>query len=253
MKQLWPTLMLATLAAPAFFASAPLLADEAAIKERIEQRLPTLKVDKVTKTAYPGLYEVFSGGTLLYADEQANYLIQGALIDTKTRQNVTNERLRQLTAIAFDQLPLDLAIKIVKGNGKRRLAVFEDPDCPYCRQLEQELSKVDNVTLYIFLYPIEQLHRGATEKSRKIWCAEDRAQAWLDATLKGLVANNPGSCDTPLEKLADLGRRLRVSGTPTLIFGDGNRVSGTMPAARLEQLLDKSAAPSATESPKLAK
>lgn len=230
----------------------PARGDETAVRQRVEQRVPGLKIEHVTKTAYPGLYEVYAGGALIYVDEQVTYLIQGALIDGKTRQNVSNERMRQLTAITFDQLPHEQAIKIVKGDGQRRLAVFEDPDCPYCRLLERELEKLDNVTIYIFLYPIEQLHPGATEKSRKIWCAEDRAKAWQAAVQKGVVADNPGKCETPLDKLAELGRRLRISGTPTLIFSDGNRIAGTIPAANIDQLLGpsgKAAAPVAPEKP----
>lgn len=255
MKSPLPTLLPALLSALAILLSNPLAADEAAVKRRLEQQLPNFQIDKVTPTPYPGLYEVFAGGALLYTDEQASYLIQGSLIDPKTRQNLSTERLRQLTTISFEQLPLELAIKIVKGDGRRRLAVFEDPDCPFCRQLEQELTKVDNVTLYIFLYPIESLHRGATAKSRKIWCAEDRTKAWQEAAQKGIVAENPGSCETPLEKIAAFGRRMRITGTPTLFFGDGNRVAGAMPAARVEQLLGgqdsaaPSAAPSAPEKP----
>lgn len=235
MKSFLPSLIATTLFA--MTETSIVLADETAVKEKIAQKLPNLTVDQVTPTPFPGLYEIFSGGSLFYADEQLNYLIQGTLFDTKTRQNLSKERLRQLTTITFEQLPLDLAIKIVKGDGKRRMAVFEDPDCPYCRQLEQNLAKVDNVTIYVFLYPIEQLHRGATEKSSKIWCAEDRGKAWQEAALKGQIPDNPGKCETPLQKLANFGRRLGITGTPTLFFGNGERVSGAIPAARIEQLL----------------
>ncbi|MCK2094404.1 DsbC family protein [Thauera aromatica] len=220
---------------------APAHADEAAVRQRLGERLPNVKIDQLSPTPYPGLYEIYSSGVLLYTDEEVRYLIQGALIDAKTRQNLSNERLRELTAIDFDQLPLEHSIKIVKGDGKRRLAIFEDPDCPYCRQLENELDKVDNVTLHIFLYPIEPLHRGATEKSRKIWCADDPAKAWEDAVRRGVIADNPGDCATPIEQLAELGRRLRIAGTPTLFFGDSKRVAGAIPAAQIEKLLDNPA------------
>lgn len=237
MKSYLPSLIAITIFELAVPGISIALADEAAVKAKVEQKLPQLTVDKVTPTPFPGLYEIFASGTLFYADEQVNYLIQGVLIDTKTRQNLSKERLSQLTTISFEQLPLDSAIKIVKGDGKRRMAVFEDPDCPYCRQLELDLAKVDNVTIYVFLYPIEQLHRGATEKSSKIWCAEDRNKAWQEAVLKGLVPDNPGKCETPLQKLANFGRRMRITGTPTLFFGNGERVSGAIPVARIEQLL----------------
>lgn len=230
--------LLSTLALPA-------LADEAAVRARLTKQLAGLKVDKLTPTPYSGLYEVYSGGSLYYTDEQVSYLVKGALFDTKSGQNLSNERLRQLSAVKFDELPLDQSIAFVKGNGRRQLAVFEDPDCPFCRQLEHELDKLDDVTIHIFLYPLEQLHRGASEKARKIWCAEDRSRAWQDAVLRGVVAANPGTCDTPIDKLADLGRRLRISGTPTMIFADGSRSSGAMPAAQLEQLLAKASPPAA--------
>lgn len=226
-------LLAAAGAAPLAFA-----ADEGGnIKARVEQLFPEIKVEQVTPTPYPGLYEIFASGLLLYSDEKVSYLLQGTLIDGKNRQNVSAERLRQLTAITFDQLPLDLSIKVVKGSGKRRMAVFEDPDCPFCRQLEQELSKVDDVTIHVFLYPIEKLHRGATEKSRRIWCAKDQAKAWQEAVLSEAPVADPGDCETPLKKIADFSRRLRIEGTPTVFFADGKRIAGAMSAARVEQLL----------------
>lgn len=237
MKPLIPPLAAAAILLMPLALPAPAQADEAAVRQRLGERLPNVKIDRLSPTPYPGLYEIYSSGVLLYTDEEVRYLLQGALIDAKTRQNLSNERLRELTAIDFDQLPFEHSIKIVKGDGKRRLAIFEDPDCPYCRQLENELDKVDNVTLHIFLYPIEQLHRGATEKSRKIWCADDPAKAWADAVRRGVIADNPGTCPTPIEQLAELGRRLRVTGTPTLFFGDSKRVAGAIPASQIERLL----------------
>lgn len=240
MKSLKRSLVSSTLLA--LFAAAPALlqADEAAVKAKLEQKWPQLKIDQLTATPYPGLYEIFASGILLYTDEQAAYLLQGTLFDTQTRRNISNERLAQLTAITFEQLPLDLAIKIVKGDGKRRLAVFEDPDCPFCRELEKTLDKIDNVTIYVFLYPIEKLHRGSTQKSRQVWCAKDRVAAWRDAVHNGTVAPETEKCEAPLDKIADFGRRLRISGTPTLFFGDGKRVSGAIPGAQIEQLLGAS-------------
>lgn len=249
MKLLIPPLAAAALLLMPLALPNPAQADEAAVRQRLGERLPNVKIDRLTPTPYPGLYEIYSSGVLLYTDEEVRYLLQGALIDAQTRQNLSNERLRELTAIDFDQLPLEHAIKIVKGDGTRRLAIFEDPDCPYCRQLENELDKVDNVTIHIFLYPIEQLHRGATEKSRKIWCAQDRAKAWLDAVRRGVVADNPGDCATPIEQLAEFGRRLRITGTPTLFFGDNNRVAGALPAPQIERLLGNPGAAAAAPAP----
>ena len=213
-------------------------ADEASVKQTFLQRFPNSNIDSVAKTPIAGLYEVLSDGRIWYADEEVNYVIQGTLVEAKTRRNITSERLGKLTAVPFDTLPLDLAVKMVKGNGKRKLAIFEDPDCPFCKQVERELSKVSDVTVYVFLLPIEQLHPGATEKSKKIWCAPDRAKAWLDAVLNNVVPDAPATCETPLEKVAQLGKTLRISGTPTLFFADGNRVAGAMPAAQLESRLN---------------
>jgi len=229
--------------------AASAVGDEAAVRALLARQLPNLQIDQVSATPYPDLYEVFAGGHLMYTDAQARYLIQGALIDLATRTNLSNDRLRQLTAVTFAELPLGNAIRIVKGDGSRRLAVFEDPDCPYCRLLEKELTKIDNLTLFVFLYPIEKLHRGATDKSRRIWCADDRAAAWQAAVLKGAVDDNPGTCETPLDEIAHFGRRVRINGTPTMFFADGNRVDGMIPAAQIERLLATAAGEAATTTP----
>jgi thiol:disulfide interchange protein DsbC len=215
-------------------------ADEKEIKSLIEQRFPGIKVDNVLKTPFLGLYEVDSNGRIIYTDEQVSYVLQGSLIDAKTRTNLTQERMTKLSAIPFNTLPLDQAIKIVKGNGKRQLAIFEDPMCPFCKKLEADLSKVKDVTLYVFLYPIEQIHPGATEKSQKIWCAKDRAKAWQTAMLDGNFPEEKPKCDTPVEKLAKFGREHQITGTPTLVFANGTRVPGAIPVERIEKLLDES-------------
>ncbi|EEG07755.1 DsbC family protein [Pseudogulbenkiania ferrooxidans] len=217
-------------------------ADEKSVRSLFEQRFPGAKAESVTKEPLSGLYEIFMGGQVLYADEGVNYVIQGSLVNAKTRQNLTAERLKKLTEMPFDKLPFDQAIKIVKGNGSRKLAVFEDPDCPFCKQLETELRKVDDVTLYVFLYPLEQLHPGSTTKSMKIWCAPDRAKAWLGAMQDGTIPEGKGECDNPVAKLAEFGRSRRITGTPTMIFENGTRVAGAVPAGRIEQLLGENVA-----------
>ena len=212
-------------------------ADERTVKPLFEERFPGAKVESVVKEPLTGLYEIYAAGRVFYSDEKVTYVIQGNLIDAKTRQNLTSERLKKFAEIPFDKLPFDQAIKIVKGNGKRQLAVFEDPDCPFCRQLEGELKKVDDVTVYVFLYPIEQLHPGSTTKSQKIWCAPDRAKAWLSAVHDGIVPDGKGDCENPIAKLAEFGRSRRITGTPTMMFANGNRVAGAVSAAALEKLL----------------
>jgi len=211
-------------------------ADEAAVRQQVKAAFNT-EAQSVTKTPYAGLYEVVLGDRLFYADEKGEHFFMGSIFNTKTQQNLTEERMQKLTGVKFDSLPLDSAIKIVKGNGKRKLAVFSDADCPYCKKLEQELAKVADVTIYILLYPIDSLHPQAGEKSKAIWCAPDKVKAWNDWMLKNTLPKNKGNCDNPVAKLVELGQKLRVNGTPTLIFADGRRVPGAIPAAQIENLL----------------
>jgi len=213
-------------------------ADEAGIKKTLLEKFPGAAIASITKTPYSGLYEVLIDGQIVYTDENANYLFVGSVVDVKTRQNLTNERLEKLNAVKFDSLPFADAIKTVKGNGKRKLAIFSDPDCPYCRKLEQELTKVSNVTIYTFLYPIVSLHPDANANARAIWCAPDRNKAWDDAMLRGVMPNNNGSCKNPVESNIALGNKYRVTGTPTLIFENGQRVPGMVPADKVNELLD---------------
>src|SRR5882757_1816329 len=149
------------------------------IKKAIEQRFPGSKVERVEPAAIPGLYQVFTGAELLYTDPRGDYLLMGPLVDTKTHQNLTAARLSDLNRVNFDTLPFNQAIKVVKGTGARRFAVFSDPDCPYCQALEQTLLSVNDFTMYVFLYPIASLHPQATAKAHSIWCAKDHSQAWL--------------------------------------------------------------------------
>ena len=210
------------------------LSTEAIIKRTVEARLGGVKVEAVAKTPYLGLYEVRVGGEILYTDEKMNYLFSGNIIDAKTMQNITEKRLRELTAVKWENLPLDAAFKTVRGNGKRTLAVFSDPNCPYCKRFEKDLAKVDDITIYTFLYPI--LSPDSHEKSKAVWCSADKSKAWSELMLNGTVPA-AGRCDTPIEKNLELGRKYRVSGTPTLIFANGERVPGAIPAEQIEKLL----------------
>lgn len=215
------------------------IADEASVKKAVETAYPKFKVDKVTKTPYAGLYEVFMGGQIIYTDEKLTFLIaEGRLVDTKTKKDITGERLEELTKIDFSTLPLNQAIKVVKGNGSRKLVVFSDVDCPYCKRLERnELSNITDVTIYTFLYPIEQLHPDAANKSKLIWCAKDRVKAWEDWILRDQLPSSAGSCDVPLEKVGELARKIGVTSTPTLIFSDGKRMLGAQPYKEIERML----------------
>ena len=207
---------------------------EAIIKRTMEGRLGGVKVDAVTRTPYMGLYEVRVDSELLYTDEKMNYIITGSIIDGKTMQNITEKRQRDLSAIKWENLPLDSAIKTVRGNGKRTLAIFADPNCGYCKRFEKDLAKVNDVTIYTFLYPI--LSEDSQEKSKAIWCAADKSKAWSDAMRNGAIPAM-SKCETPIAKNLELGRKYRVSGTPTLIFHDGQRVPGQIPLAQLEKML----------------
>ena len=214
-------------------------AQESVIRKNIGERIPQLKsIDEVRKAVVPGLYEVrVNGSEIYYTDAQANYLIQGSVIDTKQRRNLTEERIDKLTAVKFEALPLKDAFTIVRGNGQRKMAVFEDPNCGYCKRFERDLQKVDNVTVYMFLYPI--LGADSTEKSKAIWCAKDRAQAWQD----WMVRDQPqpaaaAACDTSaLTRNVELGRSYKITGTPTLVFVDGSRVPEAIDAKEVEKRL----------------
>ena len=219
------------------------LADEASLKKALEAAYPKFKIESVVKTPYTGLYEVFMGGQIIYTDEKLTFLIaEGRLVDPKTKKDITGERMEELTKIDFSSLPLDQAIKVVKGNGSRKLVVFSDVDCPYCKRLEQnELSNINDVTIYTFLYPIEQLHPDAAAKSKSIWCANNRAKAWNEWIFNNKLPATTGNCEVPLEKVGELARKIGVTSTPTLIFTDGKRMLGAQPYKEIEKYLQSAA------------
>ncbi|WBY03981.1 DsbC family protein [Ramlibacter tataouinensis] len=231
--------LLAALLATTLLAG-PAAAQEAAIRKNLGERLPQIgKIDEVTRTPMAGLFEVRVGSDLYYTDAEGNYLIHGQMIDARAQRNLTEERVNKLTAIDFGQLPVKDAFTIVRGNGKRRLAVFEDPNCGYCKRFERELQKLDNVTIHMFLYPI--LGNDSVEKSRNIWCAKDKAKAWQDWMLRDQAAPAAAAaCDaSALERNRELGRKHQVTGTPTLVFADGTRVPGAINAAQVEKQLSQ--------------
>jgi thiol:disulfide interchange protein DsbC len=214
-------------------------AQEASIRKNLGERLPMLgKIDEVSKTPMAGLFEIRVGTELFYTDPDGNFLLQGNLIDTKLQRNLTEERMDKLLAIDFAALPLKDAFTMVRGNGKRKLAVFEDPNCGYCKRFERDLQKVDNVTVYMFLYPI--LGPDSTEKSRNLWCAKDKGKAWQDWMLRD-QAPASASCDaSALARNVEFGKKYKISGTPTLLFADGTRVPGAIGSPQIEKLLASS-------------
>lgn len=214
-------------------------ADEASLRKIIEAAYPKFKVDSVVKTPYGGLYEVFMGGQIIYTDDKFSFLIaEGRLVDPKTKKDITGDRMDELTKIDFNSLPLDQAIKVVKGNGSRKLVVFSDVDCPFCKRLEQrELSGINDVTIYTFLYPIEQLHPDAANKSRSIWCASNRVKAWNEWIFNNKLPETTSKCDVPLEKVGELARKVGVNSTPTMFFENGKRMLGAQPRDEIEKSL----------------
>ena len=224
------------LAGAALAMSTGVFAQEAAIRKALTERIPQLQnIEEISATPMKGLYEVRMGTDVFYTDAGGNYLIQGELIDTKARRNLTEDRINKLTAVSFDALPLADAFTIVRGNGKRKIAVFEDPNCGYCKRFEKDLQNVDNVTVYMFLYPI--LSPDSAEKSRNIWCAKDRVKEWEDHMLREKVTP-AASCDTAaIQRNLALGRKHKITGTPTIIFQDGTRVPGAISAQEVEKRL----------------
>lgn len=227
--------------AAAFLLSACAQADEGQqVKAAIQRQIPNIVIRSVKPTPYKDLYEVVTDGQIIYTNSKAEFYFLGNLVDAKSRRDLTEERMNQLTSVKFDTLPLNLAMKEVKGNGSRKLAIFSDPDCPFCHRLERELTKVTDVTVYTFLYPIASLHPNAPAKANAIWCAKDPVAAWHAWMLKGVLPQAAtGRCDTSaLTKVHALGDKLNITGTPTLFFANGNRVPGALPAADVEKLLD---------------
>ena len=220
----------------ACFAAPVVQAEEATIRKNLGERIPQLqKIDEVSRTPMNGLWEVRVGSEILYTDAEGNFLIQGSLIDSRLKRNLTEERVEKLTAVDFETLPMKDAFTIVRGNGKRKLAVFEDPNCGYCKRFERDLQKVDNVTIHMFLYPI--LGGDSPDKSRNIWCSKDRGRAWQDQMVRELAAPS-ATCDSAaIARNLEFGKKYKITGTPTLFFSDGSRVPGAIPAIEVEKHL----------------
>lgn len=233
-----------TLLALAATLALPALAQEAVIRKNLAERLPDFpKIDEITKTPIPGLWELRIGSELFYSDEQGNHIVQGTLFDTKAKVNLTDKRIAKLTAIDFDQLPLKDAMVVKQGTGARKMAVFADPNCGYCKRFERDLLTVKDVTVYTFLYPV--LGPDSNDKSRSIWCSKDAQKTWRAWMIDGATpAKVTGSCDTAaIERNSAFGRKYRINGTPAIFFEDGQRVPGAMPAADVEKRLAEAAKP----------
>ena len=210
---------------------------EAVIRKNLSERIPQIpRIEEITRSPMAGLYEIrLSTNEIYYSDAEGNFLIQGSLIDTKSKRNLTEEREAKLSAIDFAGLPFKDAITIVRGNGKRKLAVFEDPNCGYCKRFERDLAKVDNITIYLFLYPI--LGDDSVTKSRNVWCSKDPAGAWTQVMSKDQPLPNANCNTAAVDRNVEFGRKFKITGTPTLIAQDGSRVPGAINTMQIEKML----------------
>jgi thiol:disulfide interchange protein DsbC len=207
----------------------------ATIRKALEQKFPGAQINHIEKSGYLGLYEVMLDDNLVYTDAGTAYMFVGSMYDTATKQNLTEARSRKLNRVAVDKLPYDLAFKRVKGDGSRKLVIFSDADCPFCHRLETEIKGLDNVTIYTFLFPIDQLHPNAAQKSKQIWCSADKAKAWDTFFASGKLPDNKGDCGDPVEKTQALGHSLKINATPTLVFADGTLIPGALPLPQIEK------------------
>lgn len=234
MKQRWISAVVAAVC----LATSAAFADEASVRKAFLAKFPKAAVESVTRLPDLGLYEIVvprgDEPLIIYTDEDFRFMAQGSVVDTKSMVDISDKTRNRLNAIDFDSLPLDRAIKKVKGNGSRKVAVFSDPDCPFCKRIEQEIEKMNDVTVYILLYPIEQLHPKAPDRAKAIWCSSNRLKAWDDYMLRGIAPTAKGDCANPVADLMDFGRKKGINGTPTLVFADGSRIPGALTAAQLE-------------------
>ena len=220
-------------------------ANEAQIRKALESKLGGAKIEGIQPGPISGLWEVrvrTQGGLrILYTNATATHVIDGSIHEVSTNRDLTEERLRKLNAIKFDSLPLDLAVKVQRGKGKRVLAMFSDPYCPACRQFERTLAQVDDVTIYVFMYPV--IRPENVDHSRAVWCSTDRAKAWLElaAGAQPKVPDAPKNCANPVDKVVDVGQKLGVNSTPTLFFANGERIAGGLRLSDLQEMLEKTA------------
>lgn len=229
---------LTLMAAVLLLFSAHVNAQEAKIRKALQNKLGTESpIDSVIRTPYSGLYEVKVGGEIIYSDAEGRYIFFGRVIDSETSKDLTQARIDELNRIKFADLPLDLAVKSVKGDGKRVIAVFEDPNCGYCKRLRKTLVGMKDITIYTFIFPV--LGEDSNKKSRNLWCAADRAKAWDEWMLDGKAPPQaPESCSSAaIGKVVDLGKKYGVTGTPTIVFADGSRIPGAVDAKTLESKL----------------
>jgi thiol:disulfide interchange protein DsbC len=212
--------------------------DENSVRQAFQSKFPKMAVESIARTPFPNMYEVIVDGQVFYTDDKASYLFSGNLLDLRSGQprNMTQETNNKLAATVLAK-STELAVKRVKGNGKRVIYTFEDPNCGYCKELQKELGKMNDVTIYTFLWAI--LSPDSVEKSKAIWCSKDRARAWDDVMLKGVTPTGPRDCATPLERNAQIAQRFGLRGTPAIYIGSGEQIGGYVPADKIEAALRK--------------
>lgn len=228
--------LFAALISTATFAETAADPSVAAIATRLKQLYPKTTFNQIAPSPMPGVYEVVMGKNVAYVEENGRYFLFGHLYDMQLQQDLTEGKAAAASSIDFAALPKQDAIVTVKGKGSRKIAVFSDPDCPYCKKLEVEtIAKLDDVTIYTFMFPIDSLHPEARRKSVGVWCAKDRSKAWDDLMVRGMA--NAGECDNPIERNVQLAAKLGINGTPTIVLDNGRTIPGALPAAQLNTMM----------------
>lgn len=239
MKKILPILLLVAMTTTVFAGEGFASGEFAELRKALAGRMPDVSIGAIRKLPYADLYEIQGNGVnIFYTDASGEVALFGNLVNLATRQSLSEQRKQELMVVDFSDLPLDKAIVKVKGNGSRKLAVFSDPDCPYCKELERELEAISDTTIYTFLYPIAQLHPDAPRKARLIWCAPDRSKAWDELMLQDKLPDAaPGDCEAPLGAIEELARKYWITGTPGMVFESDRMVPGVLPHAEIEKLL----------------
>lgn len=217
------------------------VADEAAVRRLVQSKLGAAgRIESVARMPGAGLFEVVirgaDGPQIYYVDERASVLVIGQAFDARSGRNLTEERMRKLSAIRWDVLPFQWAITDRRGNGRRKIAIFSDPNCPYCKRFEEDLAKLDDITVHIFPYAV--IKPESVRQAKAVWCSKDRVKAWNDLMFRRIQPAATPDCDTPVEKLVEYGRGVGASSTPTWFLESGERYSGAMPFEQVRALLD---------------
>ena len=206
------------------------------VKAKLSQQYPNLKISNIQSTEMQGLYSATLDNQIVYVNEDVQHLFAGSMIRLKDQKNLTKDLAQQQNTVDFKALPLNDAVKTVRGNGKRQLAIFSDPNCPYCKVLEGNLAQLNDVTIYTFIYPIKT---QSIIPSKQVWCSSNKEFAWKNLIQKGVKPTAPANCETPIERNLELGQKLGLHGTPAIIFSNGYKVMGAYPATEIEKIWQK--------------